>query len=133
MSYKSSLVKMAIKLAPLKLLTWVANFKLKGIAELAALNFDIEERKFYIQVQLFGEPEAIEVWIEDFAIINEEEAYHFVVQKAESNKPWLNNLLSLITGKAWKIPVIPQMAAHLELIAELLAAPKVEPKEDQLD
>jgi len=102
------------------MVVWVANIILKGIAELTDFSFDLDTRKAYGQIQLFGETDHIEVWLEGFAIISEEESYKFIIQQAESNKPWLTNLLSHVVGKAWKIPVIPQLAAHIELVAELL-------------
>ena len=120
MSFKTSLIKMAIKLTPNIIVIWVANIILKGIAELADFNFDIDARKAYVQIQLLGESETIEVWLEDFAIVSDGESYQLIIQQAQSNRVWLNNLLSRVAGKAWKIPVIPQFAAHIELVAELL-------------
>jgi hypothetical protein len=122
MSYKTSLIKIAIKLTPNMMIIWVANRVLKGIAELTAFNFDLDTRKVYVQTMLYGETEAIEVWVDGFAIINENESYKFIIQQARSNKPWLNNLLARFVGKAWKIPVIPQLATHIYLIADLLKA-----------
>lgn len=122
MSYKARLIKMAIKLTPNKMIIWVANIVLKGIAELNDFSFDIDARKVYAQVLLSGETEAIEIWLDDFAVIGDGEAYQFILGQARSNKPWLQNLLSRFVGKAWKIPVIPQLKAHIGLVAELLKA-----------
>jgi hypothetical protein len=122
MSFKTSLIKTAIKLTPNKLIIWVANIVLKGIAELVDFNFDIETRKAYVQIQLLGESETIEVWLEDFAIISEEESYLLIVQQAQSNRLWLNNILSRIAGKTWKIPVLPQFKSEIALIADLFKA-----------
>lgn len=122
MSFKTGLIKMAVKWTPKRMVLWVANMKLKGIAELIDFSFDIDARTAYVQTQLFGEAETIEVWLDDFAVIKDEESYHLIVQQAQSNRPWLNNLLSLIVGKAWKIPVLPQLAAQMELISELFKA-----------
>lgn len=119
MSFKSGLIKMAIKCTPNFMVIWVANIILKGIAELKEFSFDLEPRSAYVQVQLVGEVETIDVWMEDFAVVKNDGAYHLVIQKAESNRLWLTNILSRITGKAWKIPEIPQIASHLELMAEL--------------
>ncbi|WP_031435988.1 hypothetical protein [Methylobacter tundripaludum] len=130
MSFKTSLIKMAIKWTPNMMVIWVANIILKGIAELTDFNFDLEARKAYVQIQLVGESETIEVWIEDFAIINDEGSYQLIIQQAQSNRIWLNNLLSRITGKAWGIPVIPQLTAHLELISELFKAESPEQEEN---
>lgn len=113
---------MAIKWTPKMMILWVANIKLKGIAELLDFSFDLDARKVYVHTQLFGETETIEVWLEDFAIVNDAGSYQLIVQLAQSNRPWLNNLLSLIVGKAWKIPAIPQFTAELELISELFKA-----------
>jgi hypothetical protein len=130
MSFKSSLVKMAINWTPKMMVLWVANMVLKGIAELTDYSFDLDERKAYVQTTLYGETEAIEVWLDGFAIISDGESNKFIIQQAQSNKPWLNNMLAHIVGKAWKIPVIPQLATHIELIAELLKA-ESPPQEDK--
>jgi hypothetical protein len=120
MSYKTSLLKLAIKCAPIKLILWVANIKLKGIAELIVFRFDLDARTAHVQTLLFGEAEPIDVWVDGFGIMSNEQSYQFIIQQAKSNKPWLNNILAHIVGKAWKIPAIPQLAAQMELIAELL-------------
>ncbi|MCK9620274.1 MAG: hypothetical protein M0R47_07035 [Methylobacter sp.] len=119
MSFKSGLIKMAIKCTPNFMVIWVANIILKGIAELKDFSFELEPRTAYVQVQLVGEVETIDVWMEDFAVVKNDGDYHLVIQKAESNRLWLSNILSRIAGKTWKIPEIPQIASHLELIAEL--------------
>jgi hypothetical protein len=120
MSIKSRLVKMVIKLTPNLLIIWVSNIILKGIAELTEFNFDLEARKVYVQTRLYGEKETIEVFLEDFAVFSEGDSYRFIIHQAKSDRPWLNNLLAHITGKAWKIPAIPQLTAQLELLTELL-------------
>ena len=119
MSFKSSLIKIAIKWTPNTLVLWVANIILKGIAELTDFSFDLETRKAYIQIQLVGESETIEVWLEGFAIIGDEESCQLIIHQAHSNRLWLDNLLSRIVGKAWKIPVTAQTKSQIELIAEL--------------
>lgn len=101
---------------------WVANIVLKGIAELTDFNFDLDTRKVYVQTMLNGEAEAIEVWVDGFEMVSEEESYQFIIHRAQSNKPWLNNIFAHIVGKSWKIPVIPQLKAHIGLIAEVLKA-----------
>lgn len=113
---------MAIKWTPKMMISWAANIILKGIAELTDFNFDLETRKVYVQIQLVGESETIEVWLEDFAIMGDQGSRQLIVQQAKSNRIWLDNLLSRIVGKAWKIPALPQFAAEIELIAELLKA-----------
>ena len=120
MSIKSRLVKMVIKLTPNILIIWVSNIILKGIAELTEFSFDLEARKVYVQTRLYGEKETIEVFLEDFAVFSEGDSYRFIIHQAKSDRPWLTNLLAHITGKAWKIPAIPQLTAQLELLTELL-------------
>lgn len=122
MSFKTGLIKMAIKCTPNIMIIWVANIILKGIAELTAFSFDLDTRKVYVQIQLVGEVETIDVWLEDFAIISDEGSYQFIIQQAQSNRIWLSNILSRIAGKTWKIPAIPQFAAEIELISELFKA-----------
>jgi hypothetical protein len=122
MSIKSSLIKMVIKLTPNILIIWVSNLILKGIAELTEFSFDLEARKVYVQTRLYGEEKAIEIWLEDFAVFSDGESYRFIIHQAKSDRPWLNNLLSRIIGKAWKIPEIPQLTSQLELLTELFKA-----------
>jgi len=125
MSIAVNLTKLVIKWTPRKLISWVANIVLKDIAELTRLRFDLESRTAYIQVQLVGESETIEVWVDGFAIIPNEDSYKFVIDKANSNRLWLDNILSRITGKTWKIPNTPQFAPQIAFIAELLKADSV--------
>lgn len=120
MSYKTSLIKLIIKCAPIKIILWVANMKLKGIAEITDFRFDLDARTAHVQTQLFGEAEPIDVWVEGYGIMQDEQNYRFIIQHAQSNKPWLDNTLARITGKGWKIPAIPHLASQMELIAELL-------------
>ncbi len=131
MSFKTGLIKMAIKWTPNMMIIWVANIVLKGIAELIDFNFDLEARTAYVQIQLLGEAETIEVWLEDFAIFSDQESYKLIIHQAQSNRLWLNNLLSRIVGKAWEIPVIPQFTAEIALIAELFKAESPEQPEQE--
>jgi hypothetical protein len=131
MSFKTSLVKMAIKLTPDILVIWIANFILKGIAELSEFNFDLDTRQAYVQATLYGETEPIEVWLEDFAIVSDGASHQLIIHQAKSNKPWLNNLLSRIAGKAWNIPVIPQFQGQIELASELFKAES--PLQEEVD
>jgi len=120
MSFKSSLIKVAIKLTPNIIIRWVANLILKGIVELSEFNFDIDTRTAYVQATLYGEAEPIDIWVDGFAIISDEESHQLIIHQAQSNRPWLNNLLSHIVGKALKIPAIPQYQDQIELVSELL-------------
>jgi hypothetical protein len=122
MSFKSSLIKMAINWTPKTLVLWVGNLVLKGIAELTDFNFDLDTRKAYVQTTLYGETEPIEIWLNNFTVRREEDSYYFILEQGLSNKPWLSNLLAKIAGKDWKMPVPPQFKAHVELLAELLKA-----------
>lgn len=112
------------------LIVWVANIVLKGIGELLDFNFDLEARKAYFQIQLTGESETIEVWLENFAVIGEAGSYQLIIEQAQSNRIWLSNLLSHVVGKAWQIPEIPQFAAQLALAAELFKVESPEPEEN---
>ncbi len=120
MNYKISLIKLIIKCAPIKIILWAANLKLKGIVEITAFSFDLDARTAHIQTLLFGEVEPIDVLVNGFGIMRNEHGYQFIIQHTETNKPWLNNTLAHITGKAWTIPVIPQLAGQMPLFADLL-------------
>ena len=122
MNFKISLAKTAIKWTPKKLISWVANIILKDIAEVTELSFDLDARTSYVQIQLVGESETIDVWLEDFAIINNEGSYKLLIKQARSNRIWLGNILSRIIKKEWDIPVPSQMTSQFEFIAELLKA-----------
>jgi len=120
MSYKSNFLKTAINCTPDMMTKWVANRMLKGILEFSMLSFDLDMRKAHIQATLYGETEMIEVWLDGFAIIGEENSHKLILQQAQSNRPWLSNVFDRIVGKEWKIPKIPQFQGYIELAAELL-------------
>lgn len=131
MSFKSSLIKIAIKLTPNFIVIWIANFILKGIAELSEFNFDIDARTAYVQATLYGEAEPIDIWVDDFGIVTDEESHYLTIHQARSDRPWLNNLLSRIAGKTWKIPAIPQFQDDIELVSEVF---KIEsPAHEEID
>lgn len=126
MSFKISLIKAIIKWTPNKLVSWVANIVLKDIAKLIDFSIDLQTRKSYVQIQLAGESEVIEVWLEGFAIISNEVSYKLIVGQAKSNRVWLNNILSRIVAKEWKIPVSPQIEPYMKFMSELLSYDGVE-------
>jgi hypothetical protein len=119
MSYKTTLIKLAIKWTPKLMVVWTANFILKGIAQLIDFDLDIDGRKVYAHIKLEGEAESIEVWLNDFAIASKDNAYQLLIQDAQSNRIWLTNIFKHITGRAWNIPVPPQFVGYFKLIAEL--------------
>ena len=101
---------------------WVANMILKGIAEMTDFELDLDARKAYVETTLCGEAEAIQVWVEGFAIVTEGETKKFILQHAQSNKSWLNTVFGHVVGKSWKIPELPKYKPYLDLVAELLKA-----------
>jgi hypothetical protein len=122
MSIQSSIVKLLIKLTPNVLIIWVSNFVLKGIAEMSEFDFNVDARKIHVKTRLYGEQESIDVVLEDFAVFHDGESYRFIIHRANSDRPWLNNLLAKVIGKAWKIPALPQFAWQVDMIAELFKA-----------
>ena len=121
---------------------WVANSKLKGIAELTEFNLDIEARTVFVQAYLAGEAEPIELSVDGFAVNSDGQSHRFFIQQGQSNKVWLNNLLVHVVGREWKIPSIPQIQPYMGLITELLqsespeqeaAEPAPEVDADQVD
>jgi hypothetical protein len=126
MSFKLKLIKYAIKLTPEKLVIWIGNLVMKGIAKLVEFNFDLDKRQLHVKTQLYGEIDTIDVWVENFMIIQDGDNYEFFIGQAHSDRPWLTNILAKLVGKAWKIPKIPQLQPHMGLVAELLEEPKTE-------
>ncbi len=124
MSFKTGLVKMAIKLTPNFIVVWVANIILKGIADLEEFFFDLDVRSAYFRLTLNGESEPIEVSLDGFAVISEGDSHYFIIEQAHANRPWLNNLFSRVVGKPWNIPAIPHCQAEIELLCELFNAEK---------
>lgn len=120
MSLKAKLITTAIKWTPASLILWVGNVALKGIARLTHFNLDLDARKLFIQTTLAGEAEPIQIWLEDFAIIQTGESYSAILPAARSNKIWLGNILARVTGKKWPIPDVPQLKSHLGTLAEVL-------------
>ena len=119
MSYKTTLIKLAIKWTPKPIVIWTSNFILKGIAQLIDFDLDIDARKIYVHIKLAGEAEAIEVWLNNFAIASKDNAYQLLIEDAKSNRIWLTNIFAHITGRAWNIPVPPQFVGYFKLIADL--------------
>lgn len=129
MSFKSKLlksglfklvVKLGIKLTPKILVSGVANIVMKGIAEFSQIAFDLDKRTAFVKVTLYGEEEPIEVTVDGFEISGSEDNYQFILHNAQSNKPWMTNILARISGKDWDIPAIPQYKDEVEFVATLL-------------
>ncbi len=120
MGFLVALIKLGIKWAPKSIVLWAVNLKLKGIAEVKDYAVDLDARTVYANTLLYGETEAIEVQAEQFGIILDNGAYKFILQKVSSNKPWLNNTFAFVLGKAFPIPVIPQLAPFMPLAYALL-------------
>lgn len=105
MSYQSHIIKFSYKMTPKKLVYWLVNSQLKGIAQLLEYDIDFDGRKILSKVKLEGEEESIDVSLEDFTLTNHGDHYTFAIQQAHSNKIWLNNALSkAILGREVKIP-----------------------------
>ncbi len=105
MSYQSCIIKFSYKMTPKKLVYWLVNSQLKGIAQLLEYDIDFDGRKILSKVKLEGEEESIDVSLEDFTLTNHGDHYTFAIQQAHSNKIWLNNALSkAILGREVKIP-----------------------------
>ena len=125
MSYKNSLLKLALNNTPKAITLWAVNKKLKGLAELTDFEFNSDERKLYAEVVLAGEEEAIEVSLDDITLITDEEPYKLVIQQVKSSRPWLDALLTrVVLNREWKIP-----ESQAELVHELFAV-KSEPEQE---
>lgn len=123
MSIRASLIKVAIKMTPPFVITFVANIILRGIAQLKVFQFDLEARSLYVATRLLGEPEDIILKVENFGVVKIGGKYFFILRSAESNKLWLNNLMRHFLNQRWPIPEIPQITPYMGLINELLELP----------
>ena len=132
MRFLIAVIKLGVKWAPKSIVLKVANFKLKGIAEVHDYAVDLDARTVYANTLLYGETEAIEVWAEQFGIILENGAYKFILQQAHSNKPWLNNSFAFVLGKAFPIPVVPKLARFMPLAYALLKVEVALPEQKQI-
>ncbi len=105
MSYKTSLVKMALNNTPKSMVLWAANKKLKGVAQLRDYSYNSEERKLHTQMVLDGEEESVDVFLEGFTILVDEGIYKLVFQQVRSSRSWLDALLNkVLLSREWKIP-----------------------------
>lgn len=117
MSFKSGLIKFAYKMTPKQMVFWVVNTNLKKIVKLIDYDVDFDARKIHSKVHLEGEDGEIEVCLEDFALRKNGDHYKFVIQKVESNRPWLDNALSkFILGQEIKIP-----SSQTQLVQDLFS------------
>ena len=115
MSYKTSLVKMALNNTPKGMVLWAANKKLKGVAQLMDYSYNSEDRKLYTQMVLDGEEEPVDVFLEGFTILVDEGIYKLVFQQARSSRSWVDVLLNkVLLSREWKIP-----ESKIELVQEL--------------
>ena len=125
MGYKSSLVKFAINKSPKKMTLWLANKKTRGVAKLTDFSFNFDERKLYAKMRLSGEQEVVELWFEDFTLVNYKNSFQLVIRQVQSNRLWLDTLLTnFVLEREWKIP-----DKHADLIHQLLASQNPEQKE----
>jgi len=126
MSYKSSWVKIAINKTPTRIILWLANKKLKGIAKLTNLKINTNEGMAYVQILLTGEDEPIELWLEELELIANEEPYKLVVKQVRSSKVWLEAFLTkAILGREWEVP-----ESQSELIWKLFASRVTQPEDE---
>lgn len=105
MSYKVSLLKLAINKTPRKIIRWAVNKKLKEIGELTDFSFNTHDKKLFVQVMLEGEVAPIELLLEKFTIIVDGERGHLIIEQAKSNRPWIDTILNQhLANREWRIP-----------------------------
>ncbi len=127
MSYQSHIIKFSYKMTPKKLVYWLVNSQLKGIAKLVEYDIDFNGRKILSKVQLEGEDESIDVTLEDFTLIKNGAQYTFAIQQAHSNKIWLNNAMSkAMLGREIKIP-----EKYSQLVQDLFSFHFPDPEDKQ--
>ncbi|MCH9698847.1 MAG: hypothetical protein K0U68_12155 [Gammaproteobacteria bacterium] len=122
MSYKASVIKLAINMTPDYVMRCVTNLILKDIAKLTDFTFDLNSRTAQVTFNLSGDPEPITVSVNGFEMTNEDGRHNFILHKAESDRQWVHAILNKVAGKGWKIPVIPRFQSKIDLVAEVLSA-----------
>lgn len=125
MSYKSTLINLAINKSPKKLMLWLANKKIKGVAQLTDYYFNATQHKLYVQLLLKGEQELEEIWIEDFTLVKYQGSYKLVIHQALSTRPWIDSFLrNFALHREIKIP-----EQHADLVRQLLSSDESEIEE----
>lgn len=115
MSYKTSLIKVALNKTPSAVIVWLVNKKLKGVAKLTHFNFNSDERKLFVKLKFRGEADSFDICFDDFTLLSDEEPYNLVIARVSASKPWVDALLTrLVLNKRIKIP-----KSNSELIKKL--------------
>ncbi len=128
MSFKSCLIKCTYSVTPKKMVYWLVNSNLKGIAKLRYYDVNFDEKKIHSSIHLEGEEGEIDVCLEDFSLMKKGDEYRFIVRQAQSNRPWLNTALNrFLSGQ--EIPIPPE---QVPLVQDLFAlkAPDSEPGQE---
>ena len=123
MSLQVRLIRLAIKFTPKFMILTVANLILRDIGRLTDFCLDLDRRSLHAQVKLFGEASPIDVWMKGFYVFQDGRHFKVLVQEADSNRIWLDNLLWKVVGKPWKIPSIPELRPQFVMLSELLRGP----------
>lgn len=125
MNYKSTLIKLAINKSPKKIILWLANKKARGVARITDFHFSSTEHKLYVQMILKGEQELVELWIEDFTLVQYEQSYKLVIHQALSTRPWIDSFIrNFALNRELKIP-----ERYADLVNQLLGFEEPDPKE----
>lgn len=120
MSLKATLIRSALNLTPSFLVTLIANLILRGIAQLTFFDLNLDRRILSVRFRLYGEPDSIDLVLENFRVIQHGTELYFMLSAARSNRPWLVNLFARVTQRAVPIPDLPVLRPYVGLILELL-------------
>jgi hypothetical protein len=94
------------------LIVSLVNPRIRNYGEIQELNIDKKNKAIFLKLQLKGEPAPVELRIENYDILNSDDATKFVVRKASSDREWLDALLrDFVVGR--ENPVPAEYASYL--------------------
>jgi len=81
------------------------NHQINEYGEMLKLNLDSKNKNIEIEVMFEGEKEPLKVYIQKYAIMQEEEKHFVQIKSIQTSRTWLNTIASsYLEGKNIEIP-----------------------------
>lgn len=96
---------------------YVINQYIRDYGQLTALRIDSRKKSITASILLNGESRSINLNIAEYSIVKEGSSPGLIIQKASTDRPWLNAVLeNHVIGRLWVIP-----GDKASLLADFLA------------